>query len=81
MPAIALGYSIKSIGIAEDIFGTSDGYVLSKNNITAEDDIKNAFTEILIKNENRIREHYKKILPEYKQSIIDATKKIIGGIK
>ncbi len=81
VPAIALGYSIKSIGIAEDIFGTSDGYVLSKNNITAEDDIKNAFTEILIKNENRIREHYKKILPEYKQSIIDATKKIIGGIK
>lgn len=79
VPTIALSYSVKSLGIAQDLFGKQDGYVIRHKNITDEKELKNAFINTLLNNENAIRERYKKILPEYKQSIIDVTRKIIGN--
>lgn len=46
VPTLVLGYSVKSKGIAEDLFGTSDGYVLSYKDISNEDDLLNAFAYI-----------------------------------
>ena len=46
VPTLVLGYSVKSKGIAEDLFGTSDGYVLSYKDISNEDDLINAFSYI-----------------------------------
>lgn len=46
VPTLVLGYSVKSKGIAEDLFGTSDGYVLSYKDISSEDDLLNAFSYI-----------------------------------
>ena len=79
VPTIALSYSVKSLGIAQDLFGKQEGYVIRHKNITDENELKNAFINTLLSNENAIRERYKKILPEYKQSIIDVTRKIIGN--
>lgn len=79
VPTIALSYSVKSLGIAQDLFGKQDGYVIRHKNITDENELKDAFVNTLSNNENAIRERYKKILPEYKQSIIDVTRKIIGN--
>lgn len=79
VPTIALSYSVKSLGIAQDLFGKQEGYVIRHKNITDENELKNAFINTLLNNENAIRERYKKILPEYKQSIIDVTRKIIGN--
>lgn len=79
VPTIVLSYSVKSLGIAQDLFGKQEGYVIRHKNITDEKELKNAFINTLLNNENAIRERYKKILPEYKQSIIDVTRKIIGN--
>ena len=79
VPTIALSYSVKSLGIAQDLFGKQYGYVIRHKNITDENELKDAFVNTLSNNENAIRERYKKILPEYKQSIIDVTRKIIGN--
>lgn len=79
VPTIALSYSVKSLGIAQDLFGKQDGYVIRHKNITDENELKNAFINTLLNNENAIRARYKKILPEYKQSIINVTRKIIGN--
>lgn len=77
VPAIALSYSIKSRGIAKDLFGTEEGYVVSWKNIKTNDDIKEIFVNTLIKHEKSIKKRYVDILPEYKQSILNAVKKVL----
>lgn len=79
VPTIALSYSIKSLGIAKDLFGAQDGYVIRRKDLDDENMLKNAFVNTLISNEEAIRERYKRILPEYKQSIVEVTRAIVGG--
>lgn len=79
VPTIALSYSVKSLGIAKDLLGRQDGYVIRHKSIDNESVLKDAFINTLLKNESAIRERYEKILPEYKQSIIDVAIKIIGN--
>lgn len=81
VPAIALSYSIKSIGIAKDIFGSSDGYAISRKELSSTDKLKNIFINTLINNENKIKERYKEFMPKYKQTIIDTAAIILGGNK
>lgn len=77
VPCIALSYSIKSRGIATDLFETEEGYALPYKNIKEADEIKNAFVSVLYNNEQEILKRYSEILPNYKQSIVDATKIIL----
>ncbi len=64
VPTLVLGYSVKSRGIAKDLFGTSENYVLPVQQLTHTDELANGF-EWLLKNESKIREHLEKIMPEY----------------
>ena len=80
VPCIALSYSIKSRGIATDLFGIDVGYAIPCKGIKSADEIKDAFCSTLVAKENEIIEQYRAILPEYKQSIIDATKDIISKL-
>lgn len=77
VPALALSYSVKSIGIAKDLFGTAENYALSWKSLSSENEISDVFFGGILKNESEILEIYGKVLPEYKQSISDATKKLI----
>lgn len=43
IPTLVVGYSVKAKGIAKDIFGTWDGYVVDIHNMKKEDDLKTAF--------------------------------------
>lgn len=76
VPAIALSYSIKSRGIAKDIFGTEEGYVVPYKTIDSEQVLKDLFEKVLWGKEKEIRERYELIMPEYKQSILDAAQEI-----
>ena len=82
VPTLVLGYSIKSLGIAKDLFGSEEGYVIPYTEIKEKDTIYKAFSDI-VRNEKAIREHYEKVLPEYIKSVVDATKtifnKYLGG--
>ena len=62
VPTLVLGYSVKSKGIAKDIFGTYEEYVLPKNEISKENLI-NKFNYIN-ENKNKIKNHLQKIMPK-----------------
>lgn len=64
IPALVVGYSVKARGIAEDLFGSDEGYVLSVQKLKKDDELVKAFKFIQI-NEEKIREHLKKIMPMY----------------
>lgn len=64
VPTLVIGYSVKSQGIATDIFGTTENYVLSVDKILKEDDITNAF-KWLIEHESAIRNHYAEMMGGY----------------
>lgn len=76
IPTLVLGYSIKSKGIANDLFGTYKGYVLPVQEIKNEREIKDAIIEIM-NNEERIKKQLKNVLPEYTKKAYDATDFII----
>lgn len=80
VPCIALSYSVKSRGIAIDLFGTDDGYAISYKKINDKKNLKEKFISVLLNNEECIRNKYREILPKYKQSIIDATMTILSSI-
>lgn len=47
VPTLVVGYSVKARGIARDLFGSEEGYVLPVENIQASQDIVNAFRFIM----------------------------------
>ena len=64
VPTLVIGYSVKARGIARDIFGTEDGYVLPVQNLQKEDEVTQAFIH-LMQQEAHIRQHYKECMPGY----------------
>lgn len=54
IPTIVIGYSIKAKGIALDLFGTYENYVLECQKFTSSTDLANSY-DFLLENENRIR--------------------------
>ncbi|MEF2901580.1 MAG: polysaccharide pyruvyl transferase family protein [Terrisporobacter sp.] len=69
VPTLVIGYSIKAKGIAKDLFGTYDNYILPVQNLYKKDDIVNSFKWI-IENENKIKKDLDKFIPYYKQKVL-----------
>lgn len=66
VPTLVLGYSVKSRGIARDLFGTDENYVLPVQGLTSADDLARGF-DWLLKHETDIRSHLAEVMPAYKQ--------------
>lgn len=64
VPTLVLGYSVKSRGIAKDLFGTDKNYVLPVQSLCNADELAKHFMWIM-EHENEIKEHLMKILPTY----------------
>ena len=64
IPTLVVGYSIKAKGIAKDLFGTFDNYVIPAQNMADELDLTNAF-KWLVSNETKIQQLYSMKMPEY----------------
>ena len=77
IPTLVVGYSVKSKGIARDLFGTYDGYVVSVQDLTDETSLSDAFFENIVKNEDEIRSHLKSIMPDYKAAAESAGDEIV----
>lgn len=75
VPTLALGYSIKSKGIARDLFGTDKHFVLSANDIHSSRDLVREFNWI-IDNEVQIRRTLENILPRYIEKARESVKYI-----
>jgi colanic acid/amylovoran biosynthesis protein len=65
VPTLVLGYSVKSKGIARDIFGTEEHYVLPVQELQDPDELANGF-DWLSANETTVRDHLIKTMPKYK---------------
>ncbi len=76
VPTLVLGYSVKSKGIATDLFGTYKDYVLPYGELTDNNELLAAFVK-MVANEEKIKQRYAKVLPEYRQRLTDAIDKYI----
>lgn len=67
VPTLVLGYSVKSIGIAKDLFGDFSGYVVPVNTISKDNDgvLKSAF-ENMYKQRETIKKRLNEKMIEYK---------------
>ena len=75
VPTLVVGYSVKARGIAKDIFGTSENYVLPVQLLKTNKDLINSFKWIE-KNEQKIRLHLQSFMPYYKNKSLDVKKEI-----
>ena len=64
VPTLVVGYSIKARGIAKDLFGTDEGYVLPVQALAQKEDLVNAF-DWLYKNAQVQKAHLQQIMPDY----------------
>ena len=64
VPTVVIGYSVKSRGIAIDLFGTSEKYVIPVQNMQKSSELVEEYLW-LDQNQQSIREHLIKIMPEY----------------
>lgn len=66
VPTLVLGYSVKSRGIARDLFGTEEGYVLPVQALKESDTLTAAFLEI-VHREHEIRDGLKCLIPSVRE--------------
>lgn len=64
VPTLVVGYSIKSRGIATDLFGTDKNYVVPVQDLQKNGELTQAFMWIQ-EHEGKIREKMQEIMPEY----------------
>lgn len=76
VPTLVVGYSIKAKGIAKDIFGTYENYVIPVQSLNEEKDLTKAFEWIKC-NEVKIKKHLNEFMPSYKDKSLDAAKELI----
>ncbi|MBR7178115.1 MAG: polysaccharide pyruvyl transferase family protein [Oscillospiraceae bacterium] len=64
VPTLVAGYSVKSRGIARDIFGTEEGYVVPVQALETGSELADAFAALWGR-EEEIRQHLQRVMPAY----------------
>ena len=77
VPTLAVGYSVKARGIARDIFGTEDGYVLPVQDLYNATQLVDKFKS-LYNRKTEIQQYLTTTMPEYISAAFDATAAIEG---
>lgn len=75
VPTLVVGYSVKARGIARELFGEEEGYVLPVQRLQQEDDLLHAFAWLMA-NENKIRNDLKNRIPGYAAQCFEAAKRV-----
>ena len=75
VPTLVVGYSTKSKGIAADLFGTDENYVLPVQSMTEPYALAHAF-EWLMQNEETVRGRLRSVMPGYKARCADAAEAV-----
>ena len=75
VPTMVVGYSVKSRGIARDLFGAGENYVLPVQALDEPNQLKNEFVKLLEKKET-VKSHLQNLLPQYKLAMQDAVKAV-----
>lgn len=80
VPTLVLGYSVKSKGIAMDIFGDYSNFVLPVQDLTSEEKLIEKF-EFLIKNEKEIKEILSQKMPIYFKESMGLFERVSSQLK
>ena len=75
VPTLVVGYSVKAKGIARDVFGSYENYVLPVQQLQEKEDLIGAF-EWLRDYEGEIRKDLRRVMPEYKERALQAGKEV-----
>lgn len=78
VPTLVLGYSIKSKGIASDLFGDYKHYVLPVQELKSADEVFDEF-KWLQQNQEIIHNRLKEVIPEYQKRAESAAKDLISN--
>ncbi len=70
VPTLVVGYSVKAKGIAKDIFGTYENYVIPVQSLSNKEDLTKSFCW-LQENETSIKNHLDNFMPEYKNRVFE----------
>ena len=73
IPTLVVGYSVKARGIAKDIFGNYDDYVLDIHHVKSEDELTDKF-KYLEEHEQEIRSYLDEFMPSYIAKAREASK-------
>lgn len=75
VPTLVVGYSVKARGIARDLFGSEEGYVLPVQELRDVGDLTDAFKALYVRKEE-VREHLTQMMSGYVQGI-DAAREAV----
>lgn len=75
VPTLVVGYSVKARGIARDLFGTCENYVIPVQQLYKKEDLIDAF-EWLRDYEDEMREDLKEVMPDYKKKALQTGKEV-----
>lgn len=78
VPTLVVGYSVKARGIARDLFGTDENYVLPVQRLEQKEDLIKAF-EWLREQEESMRSRLEAVMPSYRERAKKAGE-LIGGM-
>ena len=73
VPTLVVGYSVKARGIAKDLFGTDENYVLPVQGLKEETDLWNSFQWVYQRRDD-IRQHLQEMMPDYIEQAASAGK-------
>lgn len=80
IPTFVIGYSVKSIGIARDLFGTDNGFVMSYKDVTADEDFIEPIMDFISREED-ICQQLKRVIPAYTQKAVDAAGRLASFLE
>ena len=66
VPTLAAGYSVKARGIAKDLFGSDEHYVITVQQMEKREELVRAF-EWLLERETSVRDRLQQVMPEYRE--------------
>lgn len=76
VPTLVVGYSVKAKGIAKDLFGTIDDYVIPVQSLNASNVLTSCFSN-MFNSEKEIREYLERRIPEYMLTMKQVVQKLL----
>lgn len=64
VPTLVVGYSVKARGIARDLFGSEEGYIVPVQELSSAEQLTEVFSKLWVKR-NEVRQHLSEFLPGY----------------
>lgn len=75
VPTLVVGYSVKARGIAKDLFGTEENYVIPVQSLRQKEDLVRGF-EWLLNRQTEIRDKLSQVMPGYQERALLTGKEV-----